>query len=85
MELSSFSEFPYPRSCPSSGMSSVHADIESSLEVCEILNLEVQTLSKDAATLDEEISALGRKKAELEETIEGYKVTQITSVVSPPV
>ena len=60
-------------------MSLVPADIESSLEVCEILHLEVQTLSKDAATLDEEISALGRKKVELEETIEGYKVTRFNS------
>ena len=51
-------------------------DIEASLEVCEILNLELQTLSKDADALDGEIAGLRAKEVELEQTIEDKKVSQ---------
>ena len=50
-------------------------DIEASLEVCEILNLEVQTLSKDADALDADIAVLRAKEVELEQTIEDKKVS----------
>jgi len=49
------------------------ADIESSLEMREILQLEVQTLTKDEAALDEEIAALKSKNKEMDEKIEEQK------------
>lgn len=48
-------------------------DIEASLEVCEILNVELQTLSKDADALDGEIAGLHAREVELEQTIEEKK------------
>ena len=50
------------------------ADIESSLEMREILQLEVQTLTKDEETLDNEKAALRLKKDEMNEKIESQKV-----------
>ena len=49
------------------------ADIESSLEMREILQLEVQTLTKDEETLDNEKAALRLKKDEMNEKIESQK------------
>jgi len=54
-------------------MATDSGDIETSLEVREILMLEVQTLSKDTDALDVEIVDLRRKKEELEERIETQK------------
>ena len=56
-------------------MATVSTDIETSLEVREILMLEVKTLSKDADILDVEIGDLRLKKEELEERIENQKVS----------
>ena len=56
-------------------MATVSTDIETSLEVREILMLEVKTLSKDADILDVEIGDLRLKKEELEERIETQKVS----------
>jgi len=49
------------------------ADIESSLEMREILQLEVQTLTKDEEALDKDISDLRVKKMELDDRIESQK------------
>ena len=56
-------------------MATVSTDIETSLEVREILMVEVKTLSKDADILDVEIGDLRLKKEELEERIETQKVS----------
>ena len=53
------------------------ADIESSLEMREILQLEVQTLTKDEEALDKDISDLRVKKMELDDRIESQKVVPL--------
>lgn len=55
-------------------MASLNSDIDTSLEIREILLLEVQTLSKEADALDQEIADLRRKKENLEETVDAQKV-----------
>ena len=57
------------------------SDIESSLEMREILQHEVQTLSKEEESLDKEITALILKEKELTQTIETQKVRLLHSYV----